>query len=454
MTEYQAAITPDWLAKSAVYQINPRTFSAEGTIKAVTEQLPFLAELGFGIMYLCPVFEEDDSSDIKNWSARQKASKTGNPKNPYRMNNYFEIDSEYGTMDDLRDFVKEVHKSGMKVILDLVYYHIGPNAPILKKHPEFVKHNDKGDIILGDWNFPLFDYRCQGLREYLYCNMIYYIGEIGVDGFRCDVGDAVPLDFWAEGLRRIRAVNPEAALINEGSNTNYLTVFHSIYAFHWHDCIHNIIGGSSPASALREVWEQNHLNMPKGGKFLRDMDNHDTVTDWSERVEKAIGHKGMELILALNYIVDGIPMVYCGNELGDTAKLSMFANRFHMGQFEVTDRTIADKPYSIRRQNVIKKLNLLKRERDVLFSGETVWLDNSVPQNMVSFTREFDGEKIIFVGNLSDKEIEGKINDIPQNIGKTLLESEDSVKLGKNGYIIPPYGYTVAEINGDTVGSL
>lgn len=444
--QYKAAMVPDWFRKGSVYQINPRTFSEKGTIKAVTEQLPFLADLGFGVMYLFPIFEEDDSADISNWSNRQKASETGNPKNPYRMNDYFEIDSEYGTMEDLREFVKESHKLGMKVMLDLVYLHIGPNAPILKTHPEFAKQDDDGNIILSEWRFPLLDYFCEGLREYLYCNMCYYVGEIGVDGFRCDVGDGVPLDFWKEGLRRIRAINPEAVMIDEGINPDYLTVFHSLYAFHWHDCIKNIISDSASVATLRKIWEENHIKIPKDGLFLRDMDNHDTVTDWGDRVEKIVGHSGMELILALNYVIDGIPMVYCGNEIADTAKLSMFANRFYMGKFDVTGRSIADKPYSIRRQNVIKKLNFMKKECDALSLGETVWLDNSAPEKIISFMRRLDDKRIIFIGNLSDQEIEGRINDFPLNISKTLLESEEAAKLGENGYIIPPYGYMVAEI--------
>lgn len=245
--KHQAAKIPEQLSKGSVYQINPRTFSSKGTIKAITEELPFLADLGFSIMYLCPVFQEDESTDKKNWSNRQLASNTENPKNPYRMNDYFQIDSEYGSMDDLREFVKEAHRLGMRVLLDLVYYHIGPNAPILKEHPEFAKQDKEGNILLGEWHFPVFDYDCQGLREYLYCNMTYYIGEIGVDGFRCDVGDAVPLDFWKEGLRRIQAIKSDAVIINEGAKCDYLTVFHSIYSFHWHECIYDIISKKIPA---------------------------------------------------------------------------------------------------------------------------------------------------------------------------------------------------------------
>ena len=63
-----------------------------------------LKELGFNIMYLCPIFEEDDSEDISHWSERQKKSGTGNPKNPYRMNNYFTIDTLSTGCPTLSDF--------------------------------------------------------------------------------------------------------------------------------------------------------------------------------------------------------------------------------------------------------------------------------------------------------------------------------------------------------------
>ena len=89
---------PEWLARSAIYQVNPRTFSKEGTIKAITNELEYLKSIGFSIVYLCPVFEEDNSSDEKFLSNRQKASKTINPKTPSRMIDYFNIVEEYGTM--------------------------------------------------------------------------------------------------------------------------------------------------------------------------------------------------------------------------------------------------------------------------------------------------------------------------------------------------------------------
>ncbi len=395
---------PAWLKTSAVYQINPRTFSKEGTINAVRAELPRLKELGFRIMYLCPIFEEDPSENRDNWSIRQNASETDNPKNPYRMNDYFKIDEEYGTMQDLEDFVAAAHALDMKVVLDLVYLHIGPNAPILRRHPEFAQHNEDGSVRCTYWRFPYLDFNSAGLREYLWCNMVYYIGVIDADGFRCDVGDGVPNDFWLEGRRRIQAIKPDAVLINEGSAFDRLSVsFDSCYTFQWHEDLYRIFSHAPEGTVANLIKREQGLyeKCPTGSLLLRDMDNHDTVTDWPLRPECLVGHDGMELIQVLNYTFPGIPMVYCGNELADTAHHSMFANRFHPGKYEVSDRDVlAREPVSLRRQELMKTLNRLLAENPVISAPALAWVDNSAPDHVLSFLRPDDTHPLMFLGNL------------------------------------------------------
>lgn len=428
-------ITPAF-KKISVYQINPRTFSAEGTIKAVTKELTVLCDLGFKVMYLCPIFKEDDSENKENWSKRQLASKTENPKNPYRINDYFEIDSEYGTMDDLREFVKEAHRLGLKVLLDLVYMHIGPNAEILQMHPEFAAKNPDGSVRLTRYNFPRLNFESEGLREYLWCNMVYYVGAIGVDGFRCDVGDAVPLDFWREGVRRIKAINPEVFMLNEGSNSDYLAVFDVNYGWSWHEKIYDLINKKITAKDF--IADYNAVTEKCGyGKILRDMDNHDTVTDWPNRIEVQFGSECMDVILALNYTVDGVPMVYCGNELSDKAKLSMFANRFHMGDFEATDRHSVTED-SEKRKLLIMKLNMLKAENEILQNGSTKWLETD-SDGVLAFERVFAGKKITYIGNFVNSEAETDF----AVTGEILLSAGCRTENGK--LILSKYGYVVFE---------
>ena len=430
-------VAPDWFKKASVYQINPRTFSREGTIKAITRELPFLASLGFKIMYLCPIFEEDDSSDLSFWSERQKKSNTNNPKNPYRMNDYFKIDTEYGSIEDLCEFVNESHRLGMKVILDLVYFHIGPNAPILKAHPEFVNTDENGNIILGEWHFPIFNYESVVLREYLWSNMVYYIAEIGVDGFRCDVGDQVPLDFWREGKRRIKAINPQAIMINEGKKADYLSVFDANYGFYWHDHIYKLLNKEITCNDLVIKHESVAESYPKNAIVLRDMDNHDTVTDWPYRIEKQFGNDCMELILALNYSIDGVPMVYCGNELADTARHSLFANRFFMGEFKVSDRDELRQTDSTKRRiEVVKILNEIKSEYSAFGEGQTKWINTENPY-VLAFNRIYKKQKITLVCNFSQESVNVAIKTSAEVLlSHNATVENDALTLASYGYII------------------
>ena len=138
-------------------------------------------------------------------------------------------------------------------------------------------------------------------------------------------------------------------------------------------------------------------------------------------------------------------MVYCGNELGDSSLLNMFANRFHMGRFEVTDRSIKSKEFSLRRQAIIKKLNSIKAENDILCNGSTVWLDNSCEERVVSFARECADGKIVFVGNITPEECNVEV-DISNLAGEILVESENAPKIDGNSLNMPKFSYVVVKI--------
>ena len=434
---------PNWFKENAVYQINPRTFSKEGTINSITKELPSLKELGFDVIYLCPIFVADESDDQNFWSKRQKASETNNPKNPYRMNDYFAIDEEYGLMDDLRNLVKKAHALEMKILLDLVYMHIGVNAPILKSHPEFAKQHLDGSFYLNEYNFVKLDFNCAGLREYLWSNMTYYIGAIDIDGFRCDVGDNVPLAFWAEGRRRMQEIKPDAVLIDEGiAYQSIASAFDACYNVFWHEDMYKFFKGEMLFEDFINREKERLEKVPLNGLLLNDMDNHDTVTDWPERTETMLGHDGMELIQVLNYSVIGVPMVYSGNELADSAKLSMFANRFYMGKYEVTDReALSKKEYSIRRQSIIKKLNAWRKESKVVTDGNIIWLDEICKDGVIAFKREYSGNAFVFIGNLTDT---NKNLNIDLEIKNILFSN--NMEISRVNLQLNKYGYIVAEV--------
>lgn len=437
--KYVSVKVPNWFRENAVYQINPRTFSKEGTINSITKELPSLKELGFDVIYLCPIFAADDSEDQNFWSKRQKKSQTGNPKNQYRIRNYFNIDEEYGTKEDLICLIDLAHELGMKVLLDLVYMHMGPEADIIKKHPEFAKLDKEGRLVYNEYGFILLDFNSIGLREYLWANMVYLISEFDADGFRLDVGDAVPADFWAEGRRRIQTIKEDAVLLNEGGDMQRLSYcYDANYGIEWEHGMYQVIQGEKTLEELRKEYDEVAARVPEGGIVLRALETHDTVTDWP-RGETILGNDGMEMIQVMNYVMDGIPMVYCGNELADSAKLSMFANRFHMGKYEVTDReALSKKEYSIRRQSIIKKLNAWRKENKVVTHGNFTWLDEIFKDGVIAFKREYNDNAFVFIGNLSDTNKNLKIDLEIKNIlfSNNIEISNVNLQLNKYGYIV------------------
>ena len=159
------------LSRSVIYQISLRAFTPEGTLKAARVHLSEIAAMGADIVYLCPICLQDDDPRQEFWSPRQK--KYGNPHNPYRIKDYYAVDPEYGTENDLREFVAEAHRLGMRVMMDIVFYHCGPTAVFINEHPDYVVRNPDGSIALGTYAFPLLNYESQELREYLCRNLEY-----------------------------------------------------------------------------------------------------------------------------------------------------------------------------------------------------------------------------------------------------------------------------------------
>ena len=396
LNQRQARTSPEWLTGGVMYQIQPRAFTPEGTLPAATARLPKVAELGVDIVYICPVFVSDDDPDRGGWSPRQKASKMNNPRNPYRMKDYYHVDPEYGTDDDLKEFVATAHKLGMRVMLDMVYLHCGPNAVFLKEHPNFVQRDEKGNIVCAKWNFPKINHANPELREYLWRNMEYWVREFGVDGFRCDVSDRIPLDFWETARERLEKIRPDIGMLAEGTRpADQLKAFDLDYGwgFNWDD-----------AAAFRKQWEKIDAARPRGGaKFIRFIDNHDISNDdYDNRLEKQWGSRRVDAALVTLFTLDGVPFLYNGQEVADTARHSIFGK-------SPIDWANGKTPVGVSRLAFCKILCTLRHAETALTKGKVIWLDNDEPGAVLSFLRQTDAEEILTVVNLTGREVRVRV---------------------------------------------
>ena len=444
----------DFVKNGVMYQLFLRPFTMEGTLKAATRMLPHIASVGVNIVYLCPQMTADDDPRTEFWSDRQNASKMDNPYSPYRIKDYFATDPEYGTDDDLKRFVAVAHQLGMRVMLDLVYYHCGPTAVFIEEHPNFVKRNDDGTVKNGRWHFPELNFDCPDLREYLWKNMEYWVRDFDVDGFRTDVEQSVPEDFWEEGRRRIEAIKKDVIMLAESENPLATIKAYDIsYGFTWAIAIRNVFIKKMPATHLVERWTAMRDKMPQGTLFLRNLENHDISMDLGDNRWNMIGSPELvKAAMLLNFTIDGIPFLYNGDEIADNSHHSIFANRYH-GKNYVIDWSLALSKVGKDRIEFTKSLSSLRHANIALQKGETKWLENDRPEAVVSFLRVTSGQTVLTIVNTTDQPLSAVVKIDADAISffwhELLSDGSDWQFIPEDGTIkfdLLPYGYAVLEI--------
>jgi glycosidase len=400
-----------------IYQINPRMFTLPGTLSAAARLLPHLSSVGVNTVYLFSICKEDDSEDRAFWSARQKASGLNNPKNPYRIADYYAIDEEYGGNEELRVFVEEAHRLDMAVMMDIVYFHCAPHARIITDVPDGVIRNESGEIELGQWSFPRLNFESRALRDYLIDNMCYWVREYGIDGFRCDVADLIPLDFWAEAVEVVRGLKPDLIMLNEGQNPAFVQsgVFDMNYNGLWLGKVCNDFNAT-----IRDYGIRHH-----NGIWFAE--NHDTVTDWG-RAEVLYGTEVCDCLYAYNFTTYGTPMLYCGEEICDSNPQTLFANRDHNRGHGV-DWSNALLPHGKARMALITELASLRKAEDALALGDMAWVETA--DGVLGYTRRYGKETISVFINFSEASAA-----VPTEGRILLARNFEAGKLKPHGFVI------------------
>ena len=191
---------PQWAESAVIYQVNLRQFTPEGTFNAFKAHLPRLKELGVDILWLMPIHP----IGVKN--------RKGTLGSPYSVKDYYGVNPEFGTLDDLNALIAEIHRLGMYVIIDWVANHSAWDNPLVEQHPDWYSKNKNGNFQSTPWydwdDIIEFDYHNATLRQYMTEAMKYWVRETDIDGFRCDVAGFVPTDFWNNVRRELDEIKP------------------------------------------------------------------------------------------------------------------------------------------------------------------------------------------------------------------------------------------------------
>ncbi len=374
---------PAWLDGSVIYEVNTAAFSSAGDFAGVTARLDDLLALGVNVLWLMPVHPVGELRRKLPFGSF------------YSVRDYYAIAPSFGTEQDLRRLVDEAHRREMRVIMDIVANHTSWDS-VLTADRSFYKRDGAGRISAAnaEWtDVAALDYANPKVRAYMIEMLDYWLREFRLDGFRCDVAGLVPTAFWEEARPRLERVCPDLLMLAEWDTPELLrSAFDLDYSWALYKELKSVMAGRAPASAIRAVWTEEEARYPSGAMHLRFADNHD-----EQRAVTLFGLEGAMAAAVLVFTLDGVPLVYNGNEVGDSTESGGEAMFHRLKVFwPIAERRPAFLPF-------FQQLIAMRRGSETLAKGKLTWIDNSAPDSVLTFVRGYQREEMLVGINLSNR---------------------------------------------------
>jgi glycosidase len=153
--------------------------------------------------------------------------------------------------------------------------------------------------------------------------MAWWVRDVGIDGFRCDVAELVPTDFWEAARGRLDAIRP-VMMLSEGSlPEHHVKAFDVTYAWNIYDALEPLLKGLRAPDLIDQILRNEALQFPAGSLRMRFTTNHDKNA-WDAPAVEKFGADGVALGNVLTFTMPGVPLIYTGEEVGNRRKLSLF----------------------------------------------------------------------------------------------------------------------------------
>ncbi len=378
-----------WSYNGVIYEVNIRQYTPEGTFSAFYPHLERIAELGVDILWfmpICPIGVPNRKGSMGSY---------------YSISDYTAINPEFGSGDDFRAIVQKAHSLGMKVILDMVANHTAWDSKWIKEgRDDFYCKDENGEIVSPfDWSDTAkLDYTNPQMRQEMTQSMAYWVQEYDIDGFREDMAGLVPLDYWREAVAQLRSIKSDLFMVGEVESPEYHSdnIFDVTYAWDCHHLLNRIAKGQAGANDLRALLAHESNIYPREGGLLQFTSNHDE-NSWcgSEMERMGEAHKCMA---ALTYVLDGIPLIYSGQESGSSHRLAFF------------EKDLIDWSKMDEYTPFYQALNWLKHNLAPLqyagSGGKLEYINSSQPENVFAVKRKSHGQTVIALFNLTPYHIQ------------------------------------------------
>lgn len=303
---------PAWYIGKPLYEVYLRALSQEGTINALTGRLDDYKAMGVETLWLMPIHPVG------------KLGRKGSAGSPYAVADYFEISPEYGTKEDFRHLIEEAHERKMRIMMDMVINHSANDHHLMKDHPDWWMHDSTGAFTreVPDWSDVTdWNHDNDETRQHLTDALLYWVQEFDVDGYRCDVAGMVPDEFWLSAIQELKSAKPSLFMLAEWGDPQILGEGLFDAAYDW-ELFHRMKAHQRGLVGLDSLWkviDRTNKSLPAGKQMMRFIENHD-----EHRSAEDFGWPGVQPYAALTFSLPGVPLLYVGQEIGETHRPILF----------------------------------------------------------------------------------------------------------------------------------
>ncbi|MBG8555646.1 alpha-amylase family glycosyl hydrolase [Hymenobacter guriensis] len=414
---------------AVIYQVNMRAFSQAGNFAGVTARLDSIKALGANVVYLMPIHPVGQVRGVNS---------------PYAVRDYTAVNSEFGTLDDLRSLVDAAHARGLAVMLDWVANHTSWDNAWVREHPDWYLQNAAGTILsppnTNYTDVAQLNFNSQPMRLAMISAMKSWVYSANVDGFRCDYADAVPVDFWKQAVDTLRNIKShKLLLLSEGTESRNLAAgFNMKFGFNFYGGLWDVYRRGQPATTFDALNASEYVGVsdaftPTGiQRVVRYTTNHDVNGSDGTPVALFGGDAGAMSAFVIASCYKGVPMIYNGQESGMSTAIT-----FPFTSVNITWDT---------RPDVTKAYKQLLRARA---KNSNFALGNTTSYStadVCAFTKQGTPNEptVLVMVNVRNKEVKYTLPPALANTTWTNALQGGEVALGTE-VTLPAYGYMVLD---------
>jgi glycosidase len=373
-------------------------FGHSGTFDDLKKRLDTIKKMGINILYLNPIHPIGEL--YRNYNPHDQYPDYMQPGCPYSIKDYKAIDPELAIdkdhsqgphtslsdpMIEFKELVKEAHKRGIKVYMDLVFNHTSHDFVLQRLHPEWFLYKediksleapyiyseqikdgkpwgnakntmcpfDHGywweDAAQLNWEYKLSEGinkppnnpTLKDMREYFKAIPKYWIKHMGIDGFRCDVAYRIPMDFWNECIHEARefakqehphngSLTGDVVFIAESYVDEVRELLEAGFTSVYGDYSNKLYSVLTLKGYLDYMYDVSGKYFPENTRFFIFPECHDFIRN----TKKLLGQLADDAVLSeranksrwtLTAMLPGIPMIFNGFEKLEWHPINLFS---------------------------------------------------------------------------------------------------------------------------------